>query len=122
MLFMVGDGVEAGFLSPLLIDLHFSSGRVALVFTAYGVAAAISSWLSGALSDIFGPKNVMWAGLLIWLLFELPFLSLGIAHANHPIILVSYALRGFGYPLFAYGFLVWITAVTPRRYLGTAVG
>jgi MFS family permease len=119
---MVGDGVEAGFLSPLLIDLHFSSGRVALVFNAYGVAAAISSWLSGALSDIFGPKNVMWAGLLISLLFELPFLSLGIAHANHPIILVSYALRGFGYPLFAYGFLVWITSVTPRRYLGTAVG
>ena len=25
-------------------------------------------------------------------------------------------------PLFAYGFLVWITAVTPQRYLGTAVG
>lgn len=122
LLFMIGDGVEAGFLSPLLIDLHFSSGRVALVFTAYGVAAAISSWLSGALSDIFGPKNVMWLGLLIWLLFEFPFLVLGIAHANYPVILISYALRGFGYPLFAYGFLVWITAVTPRKYLGTAVG
>ncbi len=122
LLFMIGDGVEAGFLSPLLIDLHFSPGRVAIVFTAYGVAAAISSWLSGALSDIFGPKKVMGAGLAIWLLFELPFLTLGIAHANYPVILASYALRGFGYPLFAYGFLVWITAVTPQRYLGTAVG
>jgi polyol permease family len=105
-----------------LIDLHFSPGRVAIVFTAYGVAAAISSWLSGALSDIFGPKKVMGAGLGIWLLFELPFLTLGIAHANYAVILASYALRGFGYPLFAYGFLVWITAVTPQRYLGTAVG
>lgn len=122
LLFMVGDGVEAGFLSPLLIDLHFSPARVALVFTAYGIAAAIASWLSGALSDIFGPKKVMWAGLLIWFGFEIPFLSLGIAHANYAIILLSYGLRGFGYPLFAYGFLVWVTAVTPERYLATAIG
>ncbi len=122
LLFMVGDGVEAGFLSPLLFDLHFSAARVALVFTAYGATAALASWLSGALSDIFGPGKVMWAGLLIWLSFEMPFLSLGIAHANYPIILLSYGLRGFGYPLFAYGFLVWVAAVTPERYLATAIG
>jgi polyol permease family len=122
LLFMVGDGVEAGFLSPLLRDQHFSTRAIALVFTAYGVSAAIASWLSGALSDIFGPRKVMWAGLMIWVAFEIPFLLGGIAHANYPVILASYALRGFGYPLFAYGFLVWITAVTPQRYLGTAVG
>jgi MFS family permease len=122
LLFMVGDGVEAGFLSPLLRDLHFSASAVALVFTAYGVSAALASWLSGALSDIFGPRKVMWAGLAIWVVFEMPFLLGGIAHANYAVILGSYCLRGFGYPLFAYGFLVWITAVTPQRYLGTAVG
>ena len=122
LIFMIGDGVEAGFLSPMLRDLHFSPGRVALVFTAYGVTAAVSSWLSGALSDIFGPKKVMWAGLLIWLVFEIPFLALGIAQSHYLIILISYGVRGFGYPLFAYGFLVWITAITPQRYLGTAVG
>jgi len=122
LLFMVGDGVEAGFLSPLLMDLHFSTGKVALVFTAYGATAALASWLSGALSDIFGPKKVMWAGLLIWLGFEIPFLTEGIAHANYAIILLSYGLRGFGYPLFAYGFLVWVAAVTPERYLATAIG
>jgi polyol permease family len=122
LLFMIGDGVEAGFLSPLLVDLHFSAARVALVFTAYGATAALASWLSGALSDIFGPKKVMWAGLLIWLGFEMPFLLLGIAHANYAIIVISYGLRGFGYPLFAYGFLVWVAAVTPERYLATAIG
>jgi polyol permease family len=95
---------------------------VAIVFTSYGIAAALASWLSGALSDIFGPKKVMWAGYLIWLAFEMPFLTLGIAHADYSAILLSYALRGFGYPLFAYAFLVWITAVTPERYMGTAVG
>jgi polyol permease family len=122
LLFMVGDGVEAGFLSPMLVDLHFTTSQVAVVFSGYGITAALASWLSGALSDIFGPKKVMWAGFLIWLGFELPFLTLGIAHANYLIILVSYALRGFGYPLFAYGFLVWVTAVTPERYMATAVG
>ena len=122
ILFMIGDGVEAGFLSPMLIDLHFTPSQVAIAFSGYGITAALASWLSGALSDIFGPKKVMWAGLLIWLGFEMPFLWLGIAHANYPIILLSYGLRGFGYPLFAYGFLVWIAAVTPERYLATAIG
>jgi nitrate/nitrite transporter NarK len=64
----------------------------------------------------------MWAGLLIWLGFEIPFLTAGIAHANYFIIVLSYGLRGFGYPLFAYGFLVWIAAVTPERYLATSIG
>src|ERR1035441_5552180 len=77
LFFMVGDGVEAGFLSPMLMDLHFTASQVAIVFSAYGITAAIASWLSGALSDIFGPKKVMWAGLLIWIGFEMPFLSLG---------------------------------------------
>ena len=121
LLFMVGDGVEAGFLSPYLRQLHFTEREVALVFTLYGVSAALASWLSGALSDIFGPKKVMWAGLVLWLGFEVPFL-LGLAHVSYHLILFTYMLRGLGYPLFAYGFLIWIVAVTPQRYLGTAVG
>jgi len=122
LLFMIGDGTEAGFLSLMLTDMHFGTAKVALVFTAYGASAALGSWLSGALSDIFGPKKVMWAGLLIWLGFEIPFLLGGIAHANYKVIVISYGLRGFGYPFFAYGFLCWVAAVTPERYLGTAVG
>jgi len=123
LLFMVGDGVEAGFLSPYLLDqLHFSESRIALIFTFYGVTAAIASWLSGALSDIFGAKRVMWMGLVIWIAFEIPFLLFGIHLHNFTVILVSYTLRGFGYPLFAFGFLIWITHITPQHYLATAVG
>ena len=29
-------------------------------------------------------------------------------------------MRGFGYPLFAYGFLCWVAAVTPERCLAMA--
>jgi len=35
---------------------------------------------------------------------------------------VFYGLRGFGYPLFAFGFLVWITATGSAARLGAAVG
>ncbi len=122
LLFMIGDGVEAGFLSPMLRDMHFTASQVALVFTLYGVTAAIAAWLSGTLSDLYGPKKVMWAGLLIWVVCEIPFLLIGIAHADYPVIAISYMVRGFGYPLFAFSFLVWVTAVTPKSYLATAVG
>ena len=122
LLFMIGDGVESGFLSPYMLDLHFSQNKIALVFTLYGVAAALASWLSGVLSDLLGPKKVMWAGLVIWLVLEVPFLTLGLAKHNYPVILLSYMVRGLGYPLFAFGFLVWVTEITPHRYLATSVG
>src|SRR3954471_14721398 len=64
----------------------------------------------------------MWIGLGIWILFEVLFLGVLGSHAGYMTLLGSYALRGFGYPLFAYGFLVWITAATPAHRLGTAVG
>jgi polyol permease family len=37
-------------------------------------------------------------------------------------MLLTYAIRGFGYPLFAYSFLVWITYRSPQQKLGAAVG
>jgi len=37
-------------------------------------------------------------------------------------VLAMYGLRGFGYPLFAYGFLVWISVAVPRSGWATAVG
>ena len=122
LLFMIGDGVESGYLSPFLTSNGVKESNVALLLTVYGVTVAISSWLSGALSDLFGPKRVMWLGLGIWAVFEVLFLLFGIAHVNYPIMLLTYGLRGFGYPLFAFGFLVWIAAVTPRERLGTAAG
>ncbi len=122
LLFMIGDGVEAGYLSPFLIEKGISASQVPLIFTVYGVTAAVAAWLSGALSDVWGPRRVMWLGLAIWAGFEIPFLLLGVAPARYSWLLLLYGLRGFGYPLFAYGFLVWITAVTPKRELGSAVG
>lgn len=123
LLFMIGDGVEAGYLSKYLVDRGIASEQsVALIFTAYGITVAIASWLSGALSDLWGPRQVMSIGVAIWVVFEIGLLLLGIAPGNYWLITIMYTLRGFGYPLFAYGFLVWITVAAPRDRLGTAVG
>ena len=64
----------------------------------------------------------MWAGLVIWVTFEVAFLRFGVRSGDDRLIMLLYALRGFGYPLFAFGFLVWITASVPAGRLGTAVG
>ncbi len=123
LLFMIGDGVEAGYLSKYLIDEGIASEKtVPLVFTAYGITVAISAWLSGALSDLWGPRQVMRLGLWIWVVFHVGFLLLGVAPGSYAMVIATYALRGFGYPLFAYGFLVWISVATPQHRLGTAVG
>ncbi|TGV00261.1 MFS transporter, partial [Mesorhizobium sp. M8A.F.Ca.ET.173.01.1.1] len=41
---------------------------------------------------------------------------------NLPMMLVLYGIRGLGYPLFLYGFLVWVTYITDKSRLATAIG
>ncbi|CUW46181.1 MFS transporter [Novacetimonas hansenii] len=122
LFFMIGDGVEAGYLAPYLEEQGISGRDTALLFTIYGVTVSISSWVSGPLSDLWGPKRVMWIGLAIWAVFEVVFLSMGVATNSYSMMLAAYTMRGFGYPLFTYGFLVWIAAATPRHQLGSAAG
>lgn len=123
LLFMIGDGVESGYLSAFLIDEGIADkSSAAVIFTVYGITVAIAAWLSGALSDLWGPRQVMAVGLAIWAVFEVAFLLLGLAQRNFWAVLLLYGLRGFGYPLFAYGFLVWISVAVPKQRLGTSVG
>ena len=122
LLFMIGDGVESGYLAPFLLQLNFSPSRVALIFTVYGFTAAIAAWFSGALSDLIGPRKSMWIGFAVWVIFEIFFLVFALPSHRYELILFFYGLRGFGYPLFAYSFLVWIAAATPPKQLGTSVG
>ncbi|CAM4024965.1 MFS transporter [Nocardiopsis rhodophaea] len=122
LIFMIGDGVEAGYLSPYLLDQGVPGQRVALVFTVYGTTASIAAWFSGALSDLWGPRRVMWTGLAIWVSCHILFLTTALTTVDYRLILLTYGLRGFGYPLFAFGFLVWVAAATPQKRLGTAVG
>lgn len=123
LIFMMGDGVEQGWLSPYLIhDRGLTIEQSATLFSIYGLTVAISSFLSGILAEGLGVRKAMWTGFLLFVAGTFGFVGLGLKNLDFSLMLLTYAIRGFGYPLFAYTFLVWITYRTPQNKLGTAVG
>src|SRR5699024_1669325 len=122
LIFMMGDGLEIGWLSPWLVDQGFSVQQSSLLFTAYGVTVAIGSWFSGVLAESLGGKRTMMLGFLLYILGTVGFIGFGISSLNLTVMLPLYALRGFGYPLFAYSFLVWISYRAEEKRLGSAMG
>lgn len=120
-LFMVGDGIEQGFLAPYLDELGFSAASIAALFTAYGIVVAVSAWLAGALAEAWGPRRVMLIGAALWVVLEVAFL-VGVMQHSYPLMITTFAVRAIGYPFFAYGFLVWVTMDTPDEVMGKAVG
>jgi len=119
---MTGDGIEQAFLSKYLVNLGFTAGDSALVFTVYGATAAVSSWLSGVLADVFTPRRIMLIGIAWWLIFHVLFLVFGLGPANLPLTLLFYGIRGFAYPLFFYGFFVWVVQKSRPHELASAIG
>lgn len=122
-LFMIGDGVETNILEPYLSsEQGFTVASAGTLVMVYGIAVAIAAFFAAALSDLWGPRKVMALGAAIWVVFELLLLLVALPSSNTLLIFIVYGLRGFGYPLFAYAFLVWITAVSPVQHLATGVG
>jgi polyol permease family len=121
-IFMTGDGVELAFLSKYIIELGFSVSQSALVFTLYAVTAALASWLSGGISEIYGPRKIMMLGVIWWVVFHILFVQFGLLAKSYPLILLFYALRGFAYPLFFYAFYVLVVQRTPGHRLASATG
>ncbi|MDQ8005542.1 MAG: MFS transporter [Pedobacter sp.] len=122
LIFMMGDGVEQGWLSPYLLENGMSVEQSAALFTAYGITIAISSWFSGVLTESYGPRKTMLLGVLLYIIGTIGFVGFALPQLNLWSMIFTYAIRGFGYPLFAYSFLVWITYRSPKERLGAAVG
>lgn len=122
LLFMTGDGIETNYLSVYIVSQGFTQHSASMVIMYYGITAAIGALLAGTISAWAGPRQAMLWGGIIWIVFEIVFLTIAIPSNLYSYILISYAIRGFGYPLFAYGFLVWINAVTPLEHRGAATG
>src|SRR5690606_41590364 len=59
---------------------------------------------------------------ILYILGTIGFVGYGINVLDYPVMLITYAIRGFGYPLFAYSFLVWITYNSPQEKLCRGVG
>ncbi len=122
LIFMMGDGVEQGWLSLYLLENGLLMRQSALMFTVYGITIAISSWFSGVLAEGYGPRKAMLLGLLLYVVGTVGFVGLGMQNFDYTVMLITYGIRGLAYPLFAYSFLVWITYRTPQDKLGRAVG
>lgn len=123
LLFMIGDGVESGYIAPYLVDNGAGTEtNAAAMIAVYGLMVTLGSWLSGALSDVWGPRRVMTLGLVMWAVLQVLFLAVALPTGNFTLMLIIYGLRGVAYPFFAYGFLVWVLAKSPANRLGSAVG
>lgn len=122
LVFMSGNAVETNFIAPHMKNaLPSHHAIVPTIISLYGLAVLIGSYLAGALSDLYGPHRVMMLGFAIWMVFQVLFL-LSLSTGSVPFVFITYFLRGFGYPLFAFAFLVWINKVVPFKRNGTAVG
>jgi MFS family permease len=122
LVFMTGNGVESNFITPHMVAVLGSpEATVATIVTFYSLAALVGSYISGALADLIGPRRVMILGFAVWVVFEVLFL-IGLGLGSVPFAAVAYAVRGFGYPLFAFAFLVWVNITTPVERNGSAVG
>ncbi|MDK6932746.1 MFS transporter, partial [Klebsiella aerogenes] len=106
--FMTGDGFELAFLSHYIKELGFSPAQASFAFTLYGLAAALSAWVSGVVAEIITPRKTMFIGFVLWCVFHVLFLVFGLGRANYALILLFYGIRGLAYPLFLYSFIVAI--------------
>lgn len=123
LLFMIGDGVESGYISPYLAENGAGSAtHAAYIISFYGLMVTLGSWLAGALSEVWGPRRVMLIGLTLWSILQVLFLGLALPSESFALMFAVYGLRGIAYPLFAYGFLVWVLGASPAHRLGSAVG
>ena len=119
LIFMMGDGVEQTWLSKYITDRGFNSADL---FAVYGVTVAISSWLSGVIAETFGVKRTMLAGFILYVAGVAGFAGIGMTQMNFPVLMATYAVKGLGYPLFAYTFMVWITYRVEQDTLSSAQG
>ncbi len=122
LIFMTGNGVESNFITPHMVAVLGSpEATVATIVSMYSLTVLIGSYISGALADLIGPRKVMVIGFVVWVVFEVLFL-IGLQMQSLPFTALAYTMRGFGYPLFAFAFLVWVNITTPPERNGSAVG
>lgn len=118
-LFSIATGVEQTWLSKYIAEQGMDNE---LLFVIYGVAVAVSSWLSGVIAETIGVRRTMMAGYTIFVAGMAALAGVGMAQMSYPIIVATYILKGLGYPLFIYTFIVWITYRIGKERLGTALG
>lgn len=120
-LFITGATIEQSWLASMLQHRGFDAVQISLLSSVFGLCVAAVSWFSGIGAGVLGLRRLMWAATLVYFIGSIPFIGYALPHGNYPLMVVSYALRGVAYPLFAYSFLVWINQRCEPAILGRAV-
>ena len=120
--FMTGDGFELAFLSHYIKSLGFTPAQASMAFTLYGLAAALSAWVSGVVAEIITPQKTMLIGFVLWCIFHVLFLVFGLGQSNYALMLLFYGIRGLAYPLFLYSFIVIIIHNVRGENTSSALG
>ncbi|CAK7193530.1 Alpha-ketoglutarate permease [Commensalibacter sp. Nvir] len=121
-LFMIGDGIEQAWLTLYFVKKGLSASNASFLITCYGITVTIAAWISGVMVQTLGPRKVMLAGIVAFIGGSIGFIGWGLPSLNFLIMVPFYAIRGLGYPLFAYSFLVWINYSASLERRSTAVG
>lgn len=119
LIFMMGDGIEQTWLSRYIASQGLDHE---VLFTVYGISVALSAWFSGVIAETIGVRRTMLLGYLVYLVGMAGFAGIGMMGLNYPVLLVTYAIKGLGYPLFAYTFIVWIAYRVDKNRLSSAQG
>jgi hypothetical protein len=122
LIFMMGDGVEQGLVKPVPVRPGANhTGIGIVVYSLWGNHCYLVLVFGRTGRKLWAQKNHDDGRITLYTGHD-RFCGLWCASFAFPVMLATYALRGFGYPLFAYSFLVWITYRSPQQKLGTAVG
>lgn len=120
-LFITGATIEQSWLASLLQQRGLDALHISLLSSVFGLCVAAISWFSGIGAGVLGVRRLMWLATLLYFVGSVPFIFVALPGVNYPLMMISYAVRGMAYPLFAYSFLVWINQRCEVRILGRAV-
>src|SRR5437867_2434370 len=102
----------------ILTSLQTSLDSVLLVFDGYVLAYAVLLITAGRLGDLFGPRNLFAAGLVV---FTLASVLCGLSQDAGQLI-AARVVQGVGGALLAPQSLAMITTIFPRERMGAAIG
>lgn len=110
--------IEPQFMFYAYDDLSWTSSRLGLVMSAYGVAFMLGEFTLGRLSDNVGRKPVVLLGLA---LFSAQFVGL-VVFTNATWIVVSFVLAGLGNALYDPALNAMVLDITPSDQTAGMIG
>jgi MFS family permease len=99
-------------------ELGWSSSRLGLVMSTYGIAMTLGELLLGQISDRVGRKPVILVGLA---LFSAQFLGLAFFE-NYLLIAISFTIAGLGNALFDPALVASILDISPEQHRARILG